>query len=335
MKANLSRATLALTFPVILLVLSGCGKVLDWRNAEVSNGKVYESGANTPFSGKVTNGPVEKVLTTRRSWGFAMRPIVQTPSWADRVKTGQSLCDLKVDDGVVDGEVICTRIDNKAVHYEVSFKGGELHGKFTMFDGSPQKNVVVSASFKNGEIDGTHKFFSPKNQQLLRQMEWSNGKGEGETASFDEETGKKTSSITYREGKAEGPMQVWSADGKTVLHRATFSDGKLVGLEEQFYPDGKKKGEINHVEGMRHGIVKWWDENGRLVSHTRYERGAEVQRLPLPDDPTAREQTAVNVQPCVDKWLAFHHKVAGANAPVRADVLEEWENECRAGKEPK
>ena len=38
------------------VLLAGCkSDVLDYRNVQIVNGKVYAGDANTPFSGKVTN----------------------------------------------------------------------------------------------------------------------------------------------------------------------------------------------------------------------------------------------------------------------------------------
>lgn len=45
-----------------LLALSGCGKNLEFRNAEVSNGKIYAHGANEPFDGRVTNIPEQVIV---------------------------------------------------------------------------------------------------------------------------------------------------------------------------------------------------------------------------------------------------------------------------------
>ena len=50
---------LYLIVPVgIFLFLAGCSKeTIDFRNAEVSNSKVYKQGEDKPFTGIVTNVP--------------------------------------------------------------------------------------------------------------------------------------------------------------------------------------------------------------------------------------------------------------------------------------
>jgi hypothetical protein len=57
----------AYLLPTILaavLLLSGCwGKTLDFRNAEIVHGKIYASGANSPFSGQVTNINLSQIPT--------------------------------------------------------------------------------------------------------------------------------------------------------------------------------------------------------------------------------------------------------------------------------
>ena len=43
-------------------------------------------------------------------------------------------------------------------------------------------------------------------------------------------------------------------------------------------------------------------------------------------------QKQINV--CMDKWTNAYRKEAGADALVRADMLDEWEAWCKAGKQP-
>ncbi|ARL96033.1 hypothetical protein [Burkholderia pseudomallei] len=51
------------------VLLAGCkGDVLDYRNVQVVNGKVYAGDANTPFSGKVTNVPAPDILNNQQGY---------------------------------------------------------------------------------------------------------------------------------------------------------------------------------------------------------------------------------------------------------------------------
>lgn len=316
--------------------LTGCGKVLDWRNAEVSNGKVYEQGANKPFSGKVTNVPQEKISPSSDGWRLAVSPIANTPNWSNKINTGYSLCDLKADDGQIDGEVVCTSLVTKQLLYKVNFKKGLLHGKFVLYDASADQKPYLTASFVNGKIDGTHKLISPKNQQVLFQAEWDEGVPHGEQARFDEETGKKTFTSTFKKGLLEGDIYTWAPDGKTVLLHGTARNGKLEGPEQVFYPDGKKKSEKVFKDGQEHGVRKVWDETGKLVDHTRYENGAWTENLPLPGQPAVAEEpdwTPEDVA-CVDKWIAVRRKEIGLEAPIPFEQKNEWKAWCRAGKRP-
>jgi hypothetical protein len=62
MKNHISRK-LVIPLAATLLCLSACGhKVLDYRNAQFVNGKIYSGGANSPFSGAVTNVPNGQIL---------------------------------------------------------------------------------------------------------------------------------------------------------------------------------------------------------------------------------------------------------------------------------
>ena len=48
--------------------------------------------------------------------------------------------------------------------------------------------------------------------------------------------------------------------------------------------------------------------------------------------PKKMTQKQINV--CMDKWTNAYRKEAGADALVRADMLDEWEAWCKAGKQP-
>ncbi|MBU9418073.1 hypothetical protein KTE23_15970 [Burkholderia multivorans] len=63
---------------VASILLAGCkGDVLDYRNAQVVNGKVYAGDANTPFSGKVTNVPVPDILNNQPGYQRMMQSSVR------------------------------------------------------------------------------------------------------------------------------------------------------------------------------------------------------------------------------------------------------------------
>lgn len=49
---------------------------------------------------------------------------------------------------------------------------------------------------------------------------------------------------------------------------------------------------------------------------------------------TKKKMTQQQIDACVDKWVKAYRKERGQDAIVRYDFLNEWENECKAGKQP-
>jgi hypothetical protein len=105
-------ALVAISFAVAA-ALSGCkSEVLDYRNAQLVNGKVYAGDANTPFSGKVTNVPVSDILNNQPGYQGMMQSsaYVVPEAYRDDLSSmviHRFLCDAKVTEGILDGDVVC------------------------------------------------------------------------------------------------------------------------------------------------------------------------------------------------------------------------------------
>lgn len=41
------------------------------------------------------------------------------------------------------------------------------------------------------------------------------------------------------------------------------------------------------------------------------------------------------IEACVDKWAKAYRREAGKEALIRSDMLDEWEQWCKRGKQPK
>src|SRR5690554_4066367 len=53
----------------------------------------------------------------------------------------------------------------------------------------------------------------------------------------------------------------------------SYVDGKLQGMNREYYPSGQKRTECNYNCGLRDGIEKDWEENGDLKKETEYKNG--------------------------------------------------------------
>lgn len=316
---------LALTL-LLVLTLAGCGEVLDWRNAEVSQGKVYRRGADSAYSGKVTNIPLN-LIAQPKAWPEMIQPMISLGRVFNNFRSLGSLCTAKFRKGVADGKVRCEFPDGR-LHVEITLSDGIADGDYVMYDGTDDKKKIVTASFSDGRLDGKQEVFSPKTGRRVFVGPYTDGKLDGEVAFFMEDTGVKVESKHFKNGLIEGELLVYAADGKQLVQRSNYKAGYQEGLDERFNPTtGKKISEDNYVRGDPQGEAKRWDEAGNLVRHVRYGPGIEVTNLMQP-------KPVADINACADKWLAAYKKEAGPDAMVRADQFGEWEGWCRDGKQP-
>ena len=75
----LIRALVAASVAVFLSGLAACGqKALDYRNAQIVNGKFYAGDANEAFSGQLTNVPSGVILGSQQGFRNAVVTLEKT-----------------------------------------------------------------------------------------------------------------------------------------------------------------------------------------------------------------------------------------------------------------
>lgn len=319
-----------------VLVLAGCdSRVLEFRNAEVVNGKLYEKGGNTGYTGKVTNVPKDIVFDSQQSARALVRPIGVVMEKFDRnrvaeVLAGDSLCEIKVHEGVIDGDVSCLVPRSQTVRFEFSFDKGRLDGPYKMYD--PQGgHLVMSAGFKGGQLHGKQEIFSLKTQKLLYVGNWANGIQDGAETTFHADTGNLASERVHNNGKVNGVLTMYAPDGKQVVYQATVLDGLKHGAEESFdVTTGKPLASAIWANGKLSGPLKKWDAVGTLVTDEVYENGVFVNKGSVP----SLGGTNAQAEACEDRWMSAFRKQNGQDATVTMDQITEWSDSCKAGKTP-
>lgn len=329
-------------------LLSGCGQsTLDFRNADISNGKIYKAGADSGFSGKVTNVPLLKIVSASPSGPFAriMELTRATLGMEALEKTRihfSVVCDAPVDDGIVDGEVTCTNAPNPDKRYTLHYKDGQLHGALKIFDGRSDDHVIVAADLSDNALNGKLEIFSPKTYKVLRRSEWSKGVPEAEDG-FDENTGEKTVFARYRNGKLHGKYAVYAPDGKLAITEAFYVDGQLDGVEQHIDPKtGRMLKRVEWKMGKREGKWQEWGADGKPTVDQLYadDQPVAIPQATSPQLASAPAAVSPSAAPsggdaqCVERWINTHRKVHGEDEIVTADQMGEWEALCRQGKTP-
>ncbi|WP_225869762.1 hypothetical protein [Glaciimonas sp. PCH181] len=156
MISTVLRQTLRVGMVGAALVLAGCGKkVLDFRNAEIANGKIFSSGANSPFSGQVTNIDIFKIPNLNNGASPILKTLnslIGASLYSDEYITLGDLCDVNVKDGILQGKGLCKAVKGDNVISEFSFENGVLQNHFKMFS-KTSEFVIAEADFDSGRLD--------------------------------------------------------------------------------------------------------------------------------------------------------------------------------------
>jgi antitoxin component YwqK of YwqJK toxin-antitoxin module len=315
------------------VLLTGCGgSVLDFRNAEISNGKLYKAGADAVFTGTVTNIPQAKLLGSQPGLAQVNRTLrlaLADNFELDRQLLAQSLCDIKVKKGSPDGEAVCKLPRSETLHSRLNFKDGALNGAYTRYDLTAANHVLITANFKEGQPDGKQELFSTQTQKIINRSPWKDGKLEGEEKVFHPDNGQQIGSYHYKDGKFDGLAMRWGADGKMVTYRATMSEGAQDGVEEEFYPEtGKPFRRTEWNRGRKNGRLQEWDAQGNLTRDMIYNN--DVERQPHTAAPVATTEsifnasTTANPQACAQAKAEYQLKADSRQGASLSDgeVLE-------------
>ncbi|WP_440532371.1 toxin-antitoxin system YwqK family antitoxin [Variovorax sp. YR566] len=328
-------------------LLAACGpSTLDFRNAEVVNGKIFRAGADKPYSGNLTNAPARAVIVGRKDYAAYHQILSNVYSslgiQAD-IYTAVAACDVHVDQGILEGKAVCRATADQLLSDEMSFDKGALDGRIKTYFPRNGGKLAAEAQFDNGVLDGDMTMFGPESGRKILQMSFKQGKVHGKQEIADDETGKLVSRATYSKGLVDGALVRYSRGTDRLEYRVRMVDGIKDGIEENYDVfSGKLRDRRGWKMGKPHGdvVVAMLDSDRNTTDElqvvARYDNGVQV-----PLAPTAKSAatavppgTASNVQGCVDTQIVAFRVQHGEDELITADQLGEWETECRSGKRP-
>lgn len=218
---------------VSIAMLVGCNKTLDFRNAEISNNKIYATGENSGFSGKVTNIPFSKIpfanivpvsnMIGKVSGFKTINDIIYLNS-LPVVRDGGVLCDTTAKDGMLSGEVVCKISTSGAPFITLRFESNSLQGEATFFNPNKSGSTLAKASFADGQADGKMTIFGQETGKSVYTLDWQAGKITGNEEMIDEKTGNVTFRGTLVNGQYEGESSKFTPDG-TLIDKTMWLHG--------------------------------------------------------------------------------------------------------------
>ncbi|OHX11550.1 hypothetical protein BI347_17995 [Chromobacterium sphagni] len=302
--------------------------MLEYRNAEIVNGKLYASGANEPFNGKVTNVPEDKIMPSIiLPSKDGLYPVLQAAE--NVLKIGAAylglglMCDITVHDGLPDGEASCQRSGTSKTVVKAHFSGGVLEGDFVALDDSD--NPMFTVSFNRGQADGKLEIFSPHTHKLRYHVNFEHGTPVGSEEAFNENSGVLVGRAEYENGKLQGEVVRYADDGKRVIYRAHYVEGTPEGVEESFDPN---TGQVTSYAIWEHGVQTTTLSGDEAI---QAHNGKSLSEITHPSTSTI---SSADVDACQQAWMTAFRKEQGDTAIVTQDQMTEWEEQCRQGKRP-
>ncbi|OMR09149.1 hypothetical protein AQ771_06470 [Burkholderia pseudomallei] len=276
---NLKRRSAALAaITLAATLLAGCkGDVLDYRNAQIVNGKVYAGNADKPFDGHLTGLPEGKLLLSSPGF-FTIANLIDGVQTNFKKRVPAAQCDVDVTAGYLDGKAVCKLPESSIMRYEMTFKSGVLDGEFHAYAPTKGNDRISSVTFENGLANGEQKIQNIVTGKVTAILHWKQGVKAGVQQDFDPATGNLIDeSRTDEEGKTDGEVFAKTPDG-VVYYKARYSHGKKDGVEETFdKATAKPISRVEWKDGKQDGPAKEWDVDGRLKKDAVYDDGALIR----------------------------------------------------------
>ncbi|WP_244746191.1 toxin-antitoxin system YwqK family antitoxin [Paraburkholderia terricola] len=336
MKLRISTSCVALAAVTSFLLVAACDdKVLDFRNAQINNGKVYAGDSNTPFSGKLTNVPANSILRSQQGvqrLASFIGDLGNAAPYGGAVPS--SICDDSIHDGEPDGEIVCKPEQSDTVIVTGKFSDGVVDGSYTVYD-KTGNNKTIEATFRNGALDGKVKVYSPQTGKPVVTATWNAGVLNGEEEAFDDTTGNRILHATLVNGKYDGEFTRYAPDGKQIIYQANFTQGQHEGDEESFDPQtGSKTGDAHYANGKLDGVVRHWNADGSLLDEKTYENGVDVAAAKADAEKQQKSREADDalndevVGRCVED-LRGAYKQQNNTTTDNDDLIIEWRDQCK------
>lgn len=225
-------AFLALT---VALLSSGCShEVLDWRNAQVVDGKVFNGQDNKPFTGELTGIPVEQI--------YAMAPAISNllvyaaQHGAAYPSTSGYTCAASVTDGYVIGKVACEAAGKTFLAFELDKGHPTGHFQWSVPEGSGASGQpMIDGNFDaNGKLDGELTFHRPDGKGKYMEMTLSHGKYDGDEIWYLKDGQTVGAQVPMKDGHITGPS--------TVRRLRTLNGAAIPVFEAHYDENGKWDG---------------------------------------------------------------------------------------------
>lgn len=326
-------STRSFTAAAMLLVLAGCEQsMLDYRNAELSNGMIYEANENKPFTGLVTNLPGSALPADRAMNNFIGRTqSYMTPleRRSHAFNLASVVCDSDVKNGDLTGVTSCYTPNSRTKRFTAVYSESQLDGNAEVYaaDGS---TYIYKGAFRAGEAHGRQEFYKLSTGELLERSFAVDGKLDGLHERWDVATGALVYRAEADNGTFIGTAETWRNDG-LKLSETPWVGGMVQGTFRTWDKDtGNLSEESTFVSGVRQGPIKLWRSDGTLSSEGIMRPDGILERASASDHVGSHPPS----EDCVDLWIEAFREDVGEEALINNEQLSEWSSWCDNGQRP-
>lgn len=228
---------------LISAALTGCGdELLDFRNAEMSNGLIYSQGENKPFTGGVTNIPLNSIPTkdlsgmlqfvTRVTNDQSLSQLFMVGSIASLMGNSSSsaiMCDALVKEGYLSGQAQCFTTSGRLGVMDVDYVDGNIDGGVVFYSLKDKtKSMLAEAEFTGGKLNGELKAYGLKSNKLVSSTIWVGGVLNGVAETFSDETQKLVWKATLVDDKLDGDVEEYDHSSGDLVKTTTYKSGVKV-----------------------------------------------------------------------------------------------------------
>ncbi|MCH2021807.1 MAG: hypothetical protein MK207_04945 [Saprospiraceae bacterium] len=151
------------------------------------------------------------------------------------------------------------------MEYQMDKAKGIKHGSYKEYD---DIGLLIESTYKDGKIDGIEKHYFSGTKNLDAEFTYVQGVLNGDFKYYFEDNGKVKQKGSYINDKIEGMLISYYSDG-TLKEEVMHVGGLTKGTFKEYNENGTLKAEGDftnkgELEGLEHGLLKLYDENGGL-----------------------------------------------------------------------
>lgn len=152
-----------------------------------------------------------------------------------------------------------------------SYEHDEDLKRVSVYSGS---YVIEQGDYYKGRRHGTWIVYQPNTSNISSMTTFVNGKKNGVHLKMTSNGASIEEKIYFKNDLPHGKYLKYAFT--RIEEERSYVNGQLDGMVVKYYPNGNRMEESPFVNGLRHGIARWYDQEGNLTIEYAYENGVLI-----------------------------------------------------------